>query len=139
MLQGTQSLYFTFIVNLCRYIHCSVARHREKINNNEAYYCISGECATEINSRVGVWNAAYPSRGDVTIGLSRQGAELSCKAMRPDNRAPQCIYIMRIRSQSGHIQVGPLLIPHLFSAKQSLQIMNPQGQLQQNSCFCLQQ
>lgn len=48
-------------------------------------------------------------------------------------------YIMRIRSQSGQIQVGPLLIPHLFSSKQSLQIINPQGQLQQNSCFCLQQ
>jgi hypothetical protein len=45
------------------------------------------------------------------------------------------IYIMRIRSQSGQIHVGPLLIPHLFSSKQSLQIMNPQGQLQQNCCF----
>jgi hypothetical protein len=50
-----------------------------------------------------------------------------------------CHYIIRIRSQSGHIQVGPLLIPHLFSSKQSLQIMKPQGQLQQNSCFFPQQ
>jgi hypothetical protein len=48
-------------------------------------------------------------------------------------------HIIRIRSQSGQIQVGPLLIAHLFSSKQSLQIMNPHGQLQQNSCFCLQQ
>ena len=48
-------------------------------------------------------------------------------------------YIIRIRSQSGQIQVGPLLIPHLFSSKQSLQIIKPQGQLQQNSCSCLQQ
>ena len=55
------------------------------------------------------------------------------------NSRVHCTYIMRIRSQSGHIQVGPLLMPHLFSSKQSLQIMNPQGQLQQNSCFCLQQ
>lgn len=48
-------------------------------------------------------------------------------------------YIMRIRSQSGQIHVGPLLIPHLFSSKQSLQIIKPQGQLQQNCCFWLQQ
>lgn len=31
-------------------------------------------------------------------------------------------YIIKIRSQSGQIQVGPLLIPHLFSSKHSLQI-----------------
>jgi hypothetical protein len=55
----------------------------------------------------------------------------------PEKRG--CHYIIRIRSQSGHIQVGPLLIPHLFSSKQSLQIMKPQGQLQQNSCFLPQQ
>jgi len=49
------------------------------------------------------------------------------------------IYIILIRSQSGHIHVGPLLIPHLFSSKHSLHIIKPQGQLQQNSCFSLQQ
>ncbi len=48
-------------------------------------------------------------------------------------------YIIRIRSQSGHIQVGPLLIPHLFSSKHSIQIWKPQGQLQQNSCGFPQQ
>jgi len=48
-------------------------------------------------------------------------------------------HIILIRSQSGQIQVGPLLIPHLFSSKHSLQIIKPQGQLQQNSCFFLQQ
>lgn len=48
-------------------------------------------------------------------------------------------YIIRMRSQSGQTQVGPLLIPHLFSSKQSLQIIKPQGQLQQKSCFVLQQ
>ncbi|KJR98096.1 MAG: hypothetical protein VR65_21560 [Desulfobulbaceae bacterium BRH_c16a] len=41
-------------------------------------------------------------------------------------------HIILIRSQSGQIQVGPLLIPHLFSSKHSLQIMKPHGQLQQN-------
>lgn len=46
---------------------------------------------------------------------------------------------MRIRSQSGQIQVGPLLMPHLFSSKQSLQIMKPHGQLQQNCWGFLQQ
>jgi hypothetical protein len=44
-----------------------------------------------------------------------------------------------MRSQSGQIQVGPLLIPHLFSLKQSSQIWKPQGQLQQNGFFSLQQ
>jgi len=29
------------------------------------------------------------------------------------------IHIILMRSQSGQIQVGPLLIPHLFSAKHS--------------------
>jgi hypothetical protein len=48
-------------------------------------------------------------------------------------------HIILMRSQSGQIHVGPLLIPHLFSSKHSLQIMNPHGQLQQNSRFCLQQ
>jgi hypothetical protein len=56
-----------------------------------------------------------------------------------EGTADEDYHIMRIRSQSGQIQVGPLLIPHLFSSKQSLQIMKPQGQLQQNSCFFLQQ
>lgn len=73
MLQGTQSFYFAFVVNMCRYVHYSAVRRREKINNNEASYCISGYYATEINRRAGVWNAAYPFRGDVNIWLSRQG------------------------------------------------------------------
>ena len=51
----------------------------------------------------------------------------------------QDFHIILMRSQSGQIQVGPLLIPHLFSSKQSLQIIKPQGQLQQNVCFFLQQ
>jgi hypothetical protein len=35
--------------------------------------------------------------------------------------------------------VGPLLIPHLFSAKQSGQISKPQEQFQQKGVFSLQQ
>ena len=41
--------------------------------------------------------------------------------------------------QSGQIQVGPLEIPHLFSAKHSGQISNPQVQLQQKGLLSLQQ
>jgi hypothetical protein len=41
--------------------------------------------------------------------------------------------------QSGQVQVTALqLIPQKFSSMQSLQIMNPQGQVQQKSCSCLQ-
>jgi hypothetical protein len=47
--------------------------------------------------------------------------------------------IMCTRSQSGHIQVGPLLIPHLFSAKHSGQISKPQVQRQQKGFSSLQQ
>lgn len=46
---------------------------------------------------------------------------------------------MCTRSQSGQIQVGPLLMPHLFSAKHSGQIWNPQPQLQQKGFVFLQQ
>ncbi len=46
---------------------------------------------------------------------------------------------MCTRSQSGQIQVGPLLIPHLFSWKHSGQIMKPQVQDQQKGFSCLQQ
>ena len=56
-----------------------------------------------------------------------------------NKRAVRQAYIIRMRSQSGQIQVGPLLIPHRFSLKQSSQIWNPQGQLQQNDFFSLQQ
>ena len=31
-------------------------------------------------------------------------------------------YVIRMRSQSGQTQVGPLLIPHLFSRKHASQI-----------------
>jgi hypothetical protein len=44
-----------------------------------------------------------------------------------------------MRSQSGQIQVGPLLMPHLFSLKQSGQMAKPQPQLQQKGGFFLQQ
>jgi hypothetical protein len=122
---------------MCRYVHYSAVHHCEKINNNCASYCISGEYATEISIRLVVKNC---------ISFIRDGhAPVFASGNRVIFRknAPVCtknlIYIMRIRSQSGQIQVGPLLIPHLFSSKQSLQIMNPQGQLQQNCCFCLQQ
>jgi hypothetical protein len=47
--------------------------------------------------------------------------------------------IMCTRSQSGQIQVGPLEMPHLFSAKHSGQISKPQVQLQQKGFSCLQQ
>jgi hypothetical protein len=47
--------------------------------------------------------------------------------------------IMWMRSQSGQIQVGPLLIPHLFSIKQSGQMANPQTQVQQKGNVFLQQ
>jgi hypothetical protein len=44
-----------------------------------------------------------------------------------------------ILSQSGHIQVGPLEIPHLFSLKHSSHIMKPQGQVLQYGRVFLQQ
>jgi hypothetical protein len=47
--------------------------------------------------------------------------------------------IMWTRSQSGQIQVGPLLMPHLFSSKQLGQIWKPQPQFQQKGCSSLQQ
>lgn len=40
----------------------------------------------------------------------------------PSGRLTQLHSIMCTRSQSGQIQVGPLLMPHLFSSKQSGQI-----------------
>jgi len=40
----------------------------------------------------------------------------------PSKRLTQSHSIMCTRSQSGQIQVGPLLMPHLFSSKQSGQI-----------------
>jgi len=41
--------------------------------------------------------------------------------------------------QSGQVQVTALqLIPQKFSSIQSLQIINPQGQVQQKGCGCLQ-
>jgi hypothetical protein len=46
---------------------------------------------------------------------------------------------MWTRSQSGQIQVGPLLMPHLFSSKQSGQIWKPQPQFQQKGFSSLQQ
>ncbi len=46
---------------------------------------------------------------------------------------------MCTRSQSGQTQVGPLLIPHLFSSKHSGQIMKPQVHDQQKGFSCLQQ
>jgi hypothetical protein len=46
---------------------------------------------------------------------------------------------MWTRSQSGQIQVGPLEIPHLFSAKQSGQMAKPHTQDQQNGYSFLQQ
>ncbi len=49
------------------------------------------------------------------------------------------IYIIRTRPQSGQIQVGPLLIPHLFSLKQTSQIWKPQMQFQQKGKTFLQQ
>jgi hypothetical protein len=36
-----------------------------------------------------------------------------------------------MRSQSGQIQVGPLLMPHWFSFMQSSQMANPHWQFQQ--------
>jgi hypothetical protein len=47
--------------------------------------------------------------------------------------------VIRMRSQSGQIQVGPLDIPHKFSLKHSSQIINPQGQLRQYGNSFLQQ
>ena len=47
--------------------------------------------------------------------------------------------IILILPQSGHIHVGPLVIPHLFSFKQGSHIWNPHGQLQQNGSTILQQ
>jgi hypothetical protein len=47
--------------------------------------------------------------------------------------------IMCIRSQSGQIQVGPLLIPQMFSLKQAGQIWKPQVQLQQKGTIFRQQ
>ena len=44
-----------------------------------------------------------------------------------------------MRSQSGQIQVGPLLMPHVFSVKQSGQIAKPQPQLQQKGTSFVQQ
>ncbi len=58
---------------------------------------------------------------------------------RSSKRGNQKAYIIRTRSQSGQIQVGPLLSPQRFSSKQLGHIINPQGQLQQNSCFLRQQ
>lgn len=43
------------------------------------------------------------------------------------------------RSQSGHIHVGPLLMPHLFSVKHSGQMAKPQVHVQQKgTCFVQQ-
>jgi len=53
-----------------------------------------------------------------------------------------CLFFYSIRwtrSQSGQTQVGPLLMPHLFSSKHSGQISKPQVQLQQKGFFSLQQ
>lgn len=47
----------------------------------------------------------------------------------------ESVQIRITRSQSGQIHVGPLLMPHLFSSKQSGQIWKPHGQFQQNSFF----
>jgi hypothetical protein len=47
--------------------------------------------------------------------------------------------IILILPQSGQIQVGPLVMPHLFSSKQAGQIWKPHWQFQQNSCSLPQQ
>jgi hypothetical protein len=47
--------------------------------------------------------------------------------------------IILILPQSGQIQVGPLVMPHLFSSKQTGQIWKPHGQFQQNGCSLPQQ
>jgi hypothetical protein len=41
--------------------------------------------------------------------------------------------------QSGQTQVGPLLIPHMFSFRQSSHIWKPQGQFQQKGSSFPQQ
>jgi len=41
--------------------------------------------------------------------------------------------------QSGHTQVGPLLMPHMFSLRQLSQIWKPHGQFQQKGSSAPQQ
>ncbi|MGX9726677.1 MAG: hypothetical protein ACTFAK_04970 [Candidatus Electronema sp. VV] len=70
----------------------------------------------------GIEKTIYRSQLGLYLQLQRRYFPHSSKCTRP---------------QSGHIHVGPLLMPHLLSAKQAGQMAKPQVQLQQNGCCSL--
>jgi hypothetical protein len=71
---------------------------------------------------VSVGMAASRCPGDEKIGSGEQEKMWKKDDGRGETPGPKNDYTIRIRSQSGQIQVGPLLIPHLFSLKQASQI-----------------